>query len=619
MRNSLTTFGLLSFVIATAEGQDRFPTPIPTSDLTLRIEEFATIPDSASRQPPRLSVLTPDPTGRLFVNDQRGPLYSIDGTGNSVTEYLDLRDYSELRMLSTSEAGFQSFAWHPDFANPGTAGFGRFYTIHSSRNTASAPDFDPGGGTDFHTLLLEWNTATPDAMAFEPADADQPYREILRFKQPFGNHNAGLIAFNPTAGPQDSDFGNLYVALGDGGSGGDPQENGEDPSNPYGAILRIDPLGSDGVNGQYGIVAENQLAGDNDPQTLGEIYAYGLRNPQRFGWDSANGNLFIADIGQSAVEEINLAINGGNFGWDLREGSFRFESNNTEGLLNPVAEYDHTNVVTDPPTNIPNRAVTVGEVARGTSVAGLDGLLLLSDFPTGLIFTLDVDNDPLDGGQDGLRELQPVGDNGQPVRLLELINQTRASRGLPATTRADLRFGFNTPGEVYILNKQDGIVRRLVSANPAVAGDFNDDGFLTVEDIDLLSGAIAGGTGDLRFDLTDDDQVNRSDLETWVVDLKNTWIGDANLDGEFNTSDLTQVLQAGQYEDLVEGNSTWATGDWNADLDFDTGDLVYALQSGGYELGPRQAVRAVAEPAASGLILMGISCILLFARRHRMP
>ena len=138
------------------------------------------------------------------------------------------------------------------------------------------------------------------------------------------------------------------------------------------------------------------LAADGDPDTLGEIFAYGLRNPQRFGWDTVTGNMFIADIGQDAVEEIDLGANGANFGWDDREGSFRFDSRNTEGLTDPVAEYDHTRPVTRLPTSISNRAITVGEVARGTGIPGLDGLLPISDFPTGLMFTLDVDNDPLD-------------------------------------------------------------------------------------------------------------------------------------------------------------------------------------------------------------------------------
>ena len=541
---------LVAMPISSASGQNRFPDRIPTSDLSVLIEDFATIPDSRRNQPPRLSVLAPDPTGRLFVNDQRGPLYNIDSTGANVTEYLDLRDFRELRITSTFEAGFQGFAFHPDFANQGADGFGRLYTIHSSSNRTPEPDFDPGGNTDFHTLLLEWQTNAPTDSTFVPANPDQPYRELIRFKQPFGNHNAGLVAFNYTAESQDADYGNLYIAIGDGGSGNDPQENGEDPSNPYGALLRIDPLGSDGVNGKYGIVADNVLAADGDANTLGEIFAYGLRNPQRFGWDTATGNMYIADIGQNAVEEIDLGVNGGNFGWDHREGSFRLESNNTEGLIDPVAEYDHFNMVSDPPTGIDNRAVTVGEVARNTGIPGLDGQLLLSDFPTGLIFTLDVDNDPLDGGQDGLLELQPLDENLQPVRLLELINKTREARGLRAATRADTRFGINTPGEVYVLNKQDGVVRRLAA--------------VPEQGTQLLA-------------------------------------GDADQDLDFDQLDLVRVQIAGKY--LTGEAATWGEGDWNGapggqvgsppagDGLFDQNDIVASQQTAAYLTGPYAAVR----------------------------
>lgn len=441
--------------------QDRFPDPIPRSPFTVEVEEVATIPDSTPGQPARVSVLTQDPAGRLFANDQRGPLYNIDPRSGRVFEFLDLRDFPELAILSTSEAGFQSFAFHPSFHDPDSPGFGRLYTLHSTTNTARRPDFDPGGNTSLHELLLEWRTADPGQRRFVAADPANPYRELLRFKHPFGNHNGGLIVFNPTVTPGDADYGNLYLAMGDGGAGGDPQENGEDPSNPFGAILRIDPTGNDASNGQYGLVAENRLAADNDPDTLAEIYCYGLRNPQRFGWDIVTGHCFIADIGQNDVEEIDLAANGAHFGWDIREGSFPFEGGSTAGLTDPVAEYDHTSPVRDMPTNIGNRAVTVGEVARGTCIEHLDGMLPISDFPTGLIFLLDVDHDPLDGGQDGLTELLLRNGNGPATHFLDLVNAARTARGLGSTNRADLRFSVNTPGQVFLTNKHDGIVRRL--------------------------------------------------------------------------------------------------------------------------------------------------------------
>ncbi len=456
---------------AVADAQNHFPQTIPTSDIDVFIRDVAVIPDSSSNTPPRMSVLMADPAGRVFLNDQRGPLYLLtreaDGTFLP-NEFLDLRDYPALQLrTATGEQGFQGFAFHPDFHVENAPGYGRLYTIFSSSNTTPSPDFNPGGSTSFHTVLLEWRTGNPSATAFIPVAGEAPFREVLRFKQPFDNHNAGLVAFNPAAEPEDNDYGNLYIALGDGGSGGDPQGNGQDPSNPYGAILRIDPLGSNAANGKYGRVIENALASDNNPATLAEIFCYGLRNPQRFGWDTETGNLYIADIGQNAVEEINLGQNGGNFGWSHREGSFPFASSTTVGLIDPVAEYDHTNPVADMPTTIGNRAVTLGEVARGSSIQALNGMLLLGDFPSGLIFLLNVDTDPLNGGQAGLMELLPLNTQGQRMHLLDSINAARSARGLGNMSRADLRFSVNTPGEIFILNKHDGILRQL-AAPPSI-------------------------------------------------------------------------------------------------------------------------------------------------------
>ena len=274
-----------------------------------------TVPDTSANTPPRLSVLAPDPSGRLFVNDQHGALYRIPDGGGTAASYLDLRDYPTNPLRRTNEAGFQSFAFHPEFHTVGADGFGRLYTIHSTTNTTPAPDFDPGDGTSFHSVLLEWRTDDPTADSYVAPAIGPAFREVLRFDQPFGNHNTGLIAFNPTVSSTDSDYGNLYVAVGDGGSSGDPQDNGQTLSNPYGAIMRIDPLGTDGINGQYGIVADNVFAQDAPAaETLAENYAGGLRNPQRFGWDPVTGAMYIADIGQGAIEEINLGQNGANYG-----------------------------------------------------------------------------------------------------------------------------------------------------------------------------------------------------------------------------------------------------------------------------------------------------------------
>lgn len=140
----------------------------------------------------------------------------------------------------------------------------------------------------------------------------------------------------------------------------------------------------------------------------------------------------------------------------------------------------------------------------------------------------------------------------------------------------------------------------------APSGDFDADGELDVDDIDLLTAAIKEGTSDVRFDVNADGVVNQADREFWVVDLKNTYFGDADLDGVFDTSDFVKVLQAGEYEDDAEGNSTWATGDWSGDCEFDTNDLIVVFQKGGYEAGPRAAV-ASSVPEPSGLVAVWIS------------
>jgi hypothetical protein len=257
------------------------------------------------------------------------------------------------------------------------------------------------------------------------------------------------------------------VMMGDGGSANDPFDAGQDTGTPYGKLLRIDPLGNNSANGEYGIVADNALAADGNPATLGEIYAYGLRNPQRFGWDSADGTLHISDIGQGAREEINVGVNGGNYGWDLREGSV-FPPG---AFLNPVAEWQHSVAIAPHPSALPagwaldSDAVTMGEVYRGSAVPELDGLLMAGDNPKGVFYVLDVDADPLDGGGEGWSELIPIEDStGVQKRLITLINEERAAQGLVvAATRADLRFSVNTPGEVFVLNKQDGVLRQLVA------------------------------------------------------------------------------------------------------------------------------------------------------------
>ena len=481
--------------------------------LQVGIRDFAVLPNtgSGSNAPARVNLMTADPLGRLFVNDQRGPLYTVSDDGSTVTNYLDLSTFSGMSLTtSTGEQGFQSFTFHPDFATQGTDGFGKFYTIHSTTDGTPAPTYPfvsntgTGSNNTHDTLLLEWTVSDPNAATYAAGGGTAP-REVFRLEQPRTNHNAGLIAFNPSVSSGDSDYGNLYIAIGDGGSGNDPWDISEDPNKPYGKILRIDPLDPDGAGGaDYGIVGDNFFASDSDTSTLPEIYAYGLRNPQRFGWDTVTGTMYAADIGQNAWEEINLIVNGGNYGWDDEEGN----SNPLDASLeDPIAQYNHTiggDVPLIPGASEGSRAITMGEVVRGSSVPGLNGLLLSGNFPSGAALYIDVSAGPpaQRSGVDPFEELifVDVDGTGLPVDLLELVNDTRAANFISSTSRTDLRWSIGTDGRVFATNKRDGVIRELVAVQP---GDFDLDG--DVDGFDFL----VWQRGESPLPLS------QSDLATW--------------------------------------------------------------------------------------------------------
>jgi hypothetical protein len=455
---------------AAAQVTDPFPEPINVEDdvVVVGFTEFAALPDIDSVAA-RMMILVDEPgSRRLFVNDMRGPLYGISYDGSRVTEYLNIDDarWGMRVQAGGRERGFQSFAFHPQFNQPGTPGYGRLYTWTDVRDTVPAADFTPGGGGDSHdTVLLEWTARTPDAAVY---DGGAP-RQVMRLQQPYGNHNGGQIGFNPLAQPGSADYGMLYIGNADGGSGGDPLNLSQNLASPYGKILRIDPLGSNSANGEYGIPADNPFvrgaAGAGAAtDALGEVWALGVRNPQRFGWDPANGNMYVADIGQNVVEEVSPVSAGANLGWNVWEGSFRFVSRagvDTAGargdpsMTYPIAEYDHTDPV------LTNRAAVTGlHVYRGAEIPQLDGLILFGDNPSGEVFYVSADDVPA-GGQAPIRRVL-LNDDGEAKALLELIRAKNVAQGKEPAQRADLRFGSGSEGQVFLLNKADGVVRRLV-------------------------------------------------------------------------------------------------------------------------------------------------------------
>jgi hypothetical protein len=426
--------------------------------------EFATLPDIDS-VPARMMLLVDEPgTRRVFVNDMRGRVYAVSYDGRTVNEYLDMTaaPWSVPVQSRGRETGFQSFAMHPQFGEAGAPGFGKFYTWTDVTDTVPPADFTPGGGQNTHdTVLLEWTARTPGAARYDGG----PPRELLRFEQPFGNHNGGQIAFNPLAPPGAPDYGLLYIGNADGGSGGDPLNLAQNLGSPFGKILRIDPLGANSANGRYGIPAGNPFVANGQAGALGEIWALGMRNPQRFGWDPANGNMFVADIGQGTVEELSPVSAGANLGWNVWEGSFRYvgrqgvdttSARSDAAMTYPVAEYDHTDSLL-----VGGRAAATGvHVYRSDAIPDLRGRILWGDNPSGEVFHVSAD-DPPQGGSTVLGRVL-FDDGGEAKTLLQLIREKNDAQGRQPATRADMRFGSGPEGQIFLLNKADGVIRLLV-------------------------------------------------------------------------------------------------------------------------------------------------------------
>ncbi|HUP50912.1 MAG TPA: PQQ-dependent sugar dehydrogenase [Longimicrobiales bacterium] len=451
----------LATPLAAQVTNDPFPEPIGDgwAPLVVGYTELARIPGVGGAPPLMTNIVDEPGTQRMFVNDMNGPITSIGYDGHTITRYVDTNDPRWGYSIQTqgSERGLQSFAFHPQFGQEGTPGYGKFYTWVDIVDTAPTPDFRPGpDGRDTHdTVLLEWTARNPRTATYDGG----PPREMMRLEQPFPNHNAGQLAFDPTAAPGSPDYGMLYMGVADGGSGGDPMNMSQDLGSAFGKIFRIDPLGSNSANGKYGIPADNPFLGRAG--ALGEIYAYGARNPQKFAWDPENGNFFMSDIGQNTVEELTLVPRGANLGWNVWEGSFRYvgregvDTRNPRGdrsVTFPVAEYGQ------PDPLLLGQSAAVGlAVYRANRVPAISNMVIWGDNPSGEVFAVPADNLP-NGGQAPIRRVL-FNDGGQARTLLQLVQ-----KHVPDATQPDLRIGSGPEGEVLLLNKQDGIVRMLVPA-----------------------------------------------------------------------------------------------------------------------------------------------------------
>jgi glucose/arabinose dehydrogenase len=286
-----------------------------------------------------------DGTGRLFVVEQPGGIKVRSTEGAAPAVFLDIRS----RVRFGGEQGLLGLAFHPGYATNG-----RFYVNYTRQ---------PDGAT----VIAEYRVSPGD-----PDAAATDERVLLVIPQPFANHNGGMIAFGPD--------GFLYIGMGDGGAGLDPDRRAQDVTDLLGKILRIDVDPPPGFPAPYASPPDNPFAGPHPGRD--EIYAWGFRNPWRFSFDRVTGALYAGDVGQSTREEVDVVGRGGNYGWPILEGSLCLGlggSCATPGLVGPVAEYAHGNG---------RCAVTGGYAYRGDAGTLPAGAYTFADYCTGEIFLL---------------------------------------------------------------------------------------------------------------------------------------------------------------------------------------------------------------------------------------
>jgi hypothetical protein len=485
---SLIVLALLLSALVAVPGRahaaaDPLTDPIPerpaTSGIGLTVEEYASFPKTEPPPGPvtdprlvrhaRINYLSelPDGSGRMAVPDLNGKLYLVeDGTPRL---YLDIADTFAPQFFASQGLGqgFGFVAFDPGFKRNG-----RFYTVHTelASATSAVPDFRQQATTAYHGIITEWTADDPAADIFQGTR-----REVLRIGFAGRIHGIQQIDFNPNARPHSPDYGKLYIAVGDGGQGARNTEP-QNLSLPHGKILRIDPRGSDSANGKYGIPARNPFTGT--PDALGEIYAYGMRDPHRFSWDSGGAHrMYLGHIGEHAIEAVYEVRAGDNFGWSEREGPFVFEKAPANpcdrifplpeddakyGYTYPVAAYDH-----DPPadwncTSDVGRAVVGGFVYRGHHAPELRGKYIFGDLVDGRLLFADT-QDMRRGSKDlaQLYDLMVYDESGKRVTMQDLAGDTRV----------DLRLGQDADGELYLLSKANGKIWKVTGTRQFASCD----------------------------------------------------------------------------------------------------------------------------------------------------
>ena len=318
------------------------PTPVPTVATTIPQIKLARAMNGLAFNSMTGAFQAAD--GRWYVLEQPGRILTFREGDASATVFLDIRDHVDFG----GEKGLLGFAFAPSFASTGV-----FFL-----------DYTRGG-----PLCTQIASFTSNGTVADKASEVV----ILEVAQPFDNHNGGQLAFGPD--------GDLYIGMGDGGSGGDPMRNGQNKNVLLAKLLRIDV--SDRT--RYKIPSDNPFAAGGG---RGEIWAYGLRNPWRFSFDTGTGLLWLADVGQDAYEEIDIVSRGANFGWNIMEAThcYNASSCSTSGLTLPVAEYPHS----------VGCSVTGGFVDRGAA-PDLRGVYLFGDYCSGRIWGMRLANGQIVG------------------------------------------------------------------------------------------------------------------------------------------------------------------------------------------------------------------------------
>ena len=372
------------------------PNPID-GDLKVEVEQafpniqwegWEPITEAGKTQPFRTIFLTHagDGSDRVFVGEQWGQIFVLknDQAATEGKVFLDIRkrvQYAD----NMNEEGLLGIAFHPKYKENG-----HFYVYYVTKEQE-------------HTIVVSRFTVSKN----DPNKADPASElELLRVQQPYWNHKGGTLAFGPD--------GMLHIALGDGGAGNDPHENGQSVDTLLGKLLRINVDAKD-PGKEYAIPKDNPFAGKKDAR--GEIFAYGFRNPWRFSFDKATGLLWCADVGQNLWEEINLVNLGGNYGWNYREGLHPFGAKVPPANVktaDPIWEYDHQ----------VGKSITGGHVYRGDRVKGLVGKYLYADYVSGKLWALDYD--PAAG-------------------------TVKGNYGIPSKKIAATSYGEDEKGDVYIV------------------------------------------------------------------------------------------------------------------------------------------------------------------------